>query len=245
MYGKGTEEKPFQISPSSLGNFLDCPSCFLNHDMKIAKKPSGPFPQLPNGIDDSMRKVMTAAATNSPPFMPPAFAAIPHLAGCIPADRDLVGPTVKLENKDHVIAPNGARFTLTGKLDELFTRNNGERQEYIIADYKTKRSLNHASKPPHEAYVRQLRCYAMILRSNGFTVNDTALLINYYPAETLMVDDVKPYLEFTVDSVDVSPMATKQIQTWIEMMADVVEQSFASGIPPAKTPDCDWCSFRA
>ena len=63
--------------------------------------------------------------------------------------------------------------------------------------------------------------------------------------EKLLFRKVKPYLEFTVDSVDVSQMKTAQIQTNLERMAKVVEQSFTSGTPPTKTPDCDWCSFRA
>ena len=244
MYGKGTVAKPYQLSPSSLGQFIECPSCYLSKELKLFKKPSSPFPQLPNGIDDTLRKAMKALEAAG--IMPNEFSAIPELAGFALADRVLVGPTLRLQPADHIVL-TGSEFTLTGKLDELFIKNGsgGAPGEYIIADYKTKRSLKHASKPPHEAYVRQMRCYAMILRSLGLLVNDTALLLNYYPSESAIKDEVHPYLEFLVDKVDVSPSACTPVQQNLVLMAKAVLQATASGSPPPKKADCSWCNYRA
>jgi hypothetical protein len=244
MYGNGTGAKPYQLSPSSLGQFIECPSCYLGHQLKLFKKPSSPFPQLPNGIDDTLRKAMIASEAAG--IMPNEFSAIPELAGFGLADRTLVGPTLRLQPADHIVL-TGSEFTLTGKLDELFIKNGsgGAPDEYIIADYKTKRSLKAAGNPPHEAYVRQMRCYAMILRSLGLLVNDSALLLNYYPSEYAIKDEVHPYLEFLVDKVDVSPSACAPVQQNLELMARSFLQATASGSPPSKKADCSWCNYRA
>jgi len=244
MYGNGTSAKPYQLSPSSLGQFIECQSCYLGQQLDLFKKPSSPFPQLPNGIDDTLRKAMIASEAAG--IMPNEFSAIPELAGFGLADRTLVGPTLRLQPKDHIVL-NGREFTLTGKLDELFIKNGsgGTPDEYIIADYKTKRSLKHASSPQHEAYVRQLRCYAMILRSHGHLVNDSALLLNYYPSENAIKDEVHPYLEFIVDRVDVSPSACAPVQHNLVLMGKAFLQATASGSPPPKKTDCSWCNYRA
>ena len=239
MRGSGTQDKPYKISPSSLGNFVDCPCCFVTHDLKVAKKPSAPFAQLPNGIDDSMRAAMTVAYTSG--VMPAEFAAVPELADCTLADRSFMTKEQILDVSDQHVITTGEEFTLTGKLDELFVANDGA---FVIADYKTKRSLNHASKDAHPAYVRQLRCYAYILRSNGHTVRDTALLLNYYPTGTSFVNEVHPYLEFLVDRVDVSVAATAPVvQAWKDM-AETWHMHKAAGTTPARDPDCTWCDYR-
>ena len=85
----------------------------------------------------------------------------------------------------------------------------------------------------------------MILRSLGHLVNDSALLLNYYPSEYAIKDEVHPYLEFLVDKVDVSPSACAPVQQNLELMARSFLQATASGSPPSKKADCSWCNYRA
>ena len=40
-----------RLSPSTLGLFKECPRCFWLHIKKNHKRPQGPFPSLPSGMD--------------------------------------------------------------------------------------------------------------------------------------------------------------------------------------------------
>ncbi len=46
----------FKLSPSSLSLMNECQRCFWLTQHKIWKRPSGPFPQLPNGMDRVLKQ---------------------------------------------------------------------------------------------------------------------------------------------------------------------------------------------
>ncbi len=46
----------FKLSPSSLSLMNECPRCFWLAQHKVWKRPSGPFPQLPNGMDRVLKQ---------------------------------------------------------------------------------------------------------------------------------------------------------------------------------------------
>ena len=47
--------KPLSLSPSSISLFLDCPRCFWLHHNKKKRRPGGPFPSLPSGMDKILK----------------------------------------------------------------------------------------------------------------------------------------------------------------------------------------------
>lgn len=244
MFGKGTQDKPYQISPSSLSLFLDCPACFIEKELKLSKRPSGPMSQLPNGIDDTLRKVMIAFEAGG--VMPSEFATIPELSGYQLAERHYVSKTQKMDPSVHYVT-NGLHFTLTGKLDELFVLKGDDQtpDTYLVADYKTKRSYNHATQQPFAGYPRQVRIYVHILRTLGLNVSDTALLVNYYPTESSVDREVHPVLEFTYDVVDASAGTITPILSEFHRLADTFATQQASGTPLPKQADCEYCNYRA
>jgi len=243
MQGRGTRDKPFKISPSMLGRFLDCSSCFINQHVGGVKRPSGPMAMIAGGLDRTLRRTMEAhhAAGN----MPADFAAVPELAGFELAPREFVKGYQKIHPSQYIDV-NGSIFMLHGELDELFVRKNKDGvDEFLVADYKSKYGVDAAQKAPHPAFVRQLRLYAHILRSQGHVVHDTALLLNYYPTELSVVDEVHPVLQFLADPVDVAPSTITPLLTDLRSMASAFEAQNASGTLLAKNPDCNWCGYRA
>jgi len=243
MQGRGTQDKPFKISPSMLGRFLDCSSCFINQHVGGVKRPSGPMAMIAGGLDRTLRRTMEAhhAAGN----MPADFAAVPELAGFELAPREFVKGYQKIHPSQYIDV-NGSIFMLHGELDELFVRKNKDGvDEFLVADYKSKYGVDAAQKDPHPAFVRQLRLYAHILRSQGHVVHDTALLLNYYPTELSVVNEVHPVLQFLADPVDVAPSTITPLLTDLRSMASAFEAQNASGTLLAKNPDCNWCGYRA
>jgi len=243
MQGRGTQDKPFKISPSMLGRFLDCSSCFINQHVGGVKRPSGPMAMIAGGLDRTLRRTMEAhhAAGN----MPADFAAVPELAGFELAPREFVKGYQKIHPSQYIDV-NGSIFMLHGELDELFVRKNKDGvDEFLVADYKSKYGVDAAQKDPHPAFVRQLRLYAHILRSQGHVVHDTALLLNYYPTELSVVNEVHPVLQFLADPVDVAHSPISPLLTDLRSMASTFEAQNASGTLLAKNPDCNWCGYRA
>ncbi len=46
----------YKLSPSSLNLYQECGRCFWLHQHGVWKRPSGPFPQLPNGMDKVLKE---------------------------------------------------------------------------------------------------------------------------------------------------------------------------------------------
>ena len=177
--------------------------------------------------------------------MPADFAAVPELSGSELASRHLVSGFLSVDQNDFIDV-NGLIFKLHGALDELFVRTTDDgSEEFLVADYKSKYGVDAAQKDPHPAFVRQLRLYAYILRSNGHQVSNTALLLNYYPTETEVVDEVHPVLQFLPYAVDVSPATITPLLADIQTMVTTFATQNATGTTLPKNPDCKWCDYRA
>ena len=243
MQGKGTQASPYKISPSMLSKFLDCSSCFIAKHVGGINQPSGPMAMIASGLDRSLRRMMIAH--HDAGVMPTEFAAIPELTGFELASRTFVKGSVSVDPSDYIDI-NGTIFKLNGELDELFARTTDDGSlEFLVADYKSKYGYDAAQKDPHPAYVRQLRLYAYILRSNGHQVNNNALLLNYYPTETEVIDEVHPVLQFSPYVVDVSPSTVTPLLADIQTMVSTFEAQKASGALLPKNANCKWCTYRA
>jgi hypothetical protein len=243
MQGKGTLASPYKVSPSMLGKFLDCSSCFIAKHVGGLKQPSGPMAMIAGGLDRSLRRIMEGH--HAAGVMPADFAAVPELSGYELASRDFVSGFLSVDQSDYIDV-NGLIFKLHGALDELFVRTTDDgSEEFLVADYKSKYGVDAAQKDPHPAFVRQLRLYAYILRSNGHQVSNTALLLNYYPTETEVVDEVHPVLQFLPYAVDVSPSTITPLLADIQTMVTTFATQNATGTTLPKNPDCKWCDYRA
>src|SRR5262245_14027411 len=53
---KKKKSESIKLSPSTLNLFVDCPRCFWLALRKKIRRPSGPFPSLPVGMDSVIKK---------------------------------------------------------------------------------------------------------------------------------------------------------------------------------------------
>ena len=231
--GKGTEEKPFKISPSQLGSFSDCECCYwLQHNGGV-KRPKGIMAGLPIGIDSTFRRYYRGHADAG--TVPIEISSDPRFAGwSLSSDADLVSKSQKLVPSDHIISKNGNHYTLSGTMDEMLVDDQGRN---VIVDFKTKASKNSSDRGPHPSAIRQMAAYAWIMESNSIPVSDVAFLAHLYPVNA----SDGPMVEFSKDffEVDVSSPHRMAIRSLMERVVDCLE-----GSEPTKNSDCEFCEYR-
>ncbi len=177
------KEQTFKLSPSSLNLFLECPRCFWLGKHKVWKRPSSPFPQLPNGMDRILKAHFDRFRARGE--LPPEIKDHHHTKG------------LKLFNNEELLKEwrsnfKGIKFIdkegniLAGAVDNILVNE----KKLIVLDYKTK---GHPIKDEIEAgngYQNQLDIYNFLLRNNGYKTENYAFLLFYYPDKVLETGEV-------------------------------------------------------
>ncbi|MBL7206477.1 MAG: PD-(D/E)XK nuclease family protein [Candidatus Aenigmarchaeota archaeon] len=217
---KGT--KPTRLSPSSISLFLECPRCFwLKMNRKI-KRPSGPFPSLPAGMDkvlkvhfDTHRKDDSAPEELEGKFEGRLF-------------QDLEKLDVWRNNF------RGLQYTdpktgilLMGALDDLFVTKDGK---YAPLDFKTRGYPR--KEDTHEYYQHQMDIYSFLLEKNGMESADFAILIFYHP---LSVNE-DHHVVFNPDPIKVLVDRVRGEKIFLD-----AAKCLLGGEPKGK---CEWCEGK-
>ena len=251
------------LSNSKLGRLLECRRCFWLENFcltcngpstpysckrashNVWKRPSGPFPGIPNGIDDKLRiHYNNFRKINK---LPPELSNRPECA-----DLKLFPDESKVKEWGNPFNYNiGLRHkdtsldsVLKGGLDELLITDEGK---LVVLDFKTMRSKpKDIDKDPEMArnklynkdieygYQRQLSIYTFLLQKLGKETEDYGLLLHYYP------DNVKTNGDFE--------FGTELIKMPISI--DDAYNIWKDGATLLKSPcppdngDCVWCKGR-
>ncbi len=213
-----------RLSPRKLNLFMECERCFWlkeNHNMK---RPSGPFPSLPSGMDSIIKDHFDRYrdAGKVPPELAAAdIDAVPH-----PDTELLEGARNWRTDPRYTDPETGA--VVAGAVDDLLLTPD---DEVIVLDYKTR------GYPPKEGvpgyYERQVNLYNLILRQNGHATADHGLLLYYYPDEVAEDGSVVFHTEFREVPVDLGAAQ------------DLVRDAVATldGPQPPIDPDCEFCRW--
>ena len=160
-----------RLSPSTLSLFDDCPRCFWLHVNRKIKRPSGPFPSLPSGMDIVLKRHFDQHRKD----------------GSVPEELDgkVKGHLFRDIEKLKVWRNNfrGLRYfhensgvLLMGALDDLFVTSEGK---YAPLDFKTRGFPR--KENTHEFYRNQMNIYSFLLEKNGLKPADFAILVFYHP----------------------------------------------------------------
>lgn len=158
------------LSPSSINLYLNCPRCFwLSYSVHASakvKRPTSPFPSLPNACDGLLKDYFDQCRQTSQ--TPPEVASLGYsLFSNLELLNEWRGKGVKTIIND---AP------VLGKLDDLLQNGN----ELIITDFKTK-----GCKPEegygNKYYGVQLSIYGLLLQELGYKVSSKAVILFYTP----------------------------------------------------------------
>jgi CRISPR/Cas system-associated exonuclease Cas4 (RecB family) len=216
----------YKLSPRRVNLFMECERCFWLRVNQGVKRPTGPFPSLPGGMDDMIKTYFDKFRSRGeqPPELDEAEVdAIPL------QDTDFLAKARKwqTEPKYHDEAND---VLLRGGVDDLLRREDGS---IIVLDYKTRGYPPKDEVPDY--YARQVNLYNLILRENGYDTADHGLLLYYYPDQ--IQDTGEVLFENEVKQVPVDIEAARKF------LRDAAET--LNGSIPDHNPDCDFCDWNA
>lgn len=210
------------LSPSSLGLFLDCKRCFWLDKMKKIKRPGGPFPSLPSGMDRVLKEHFDWHRKEG---------TLPEVL------RDFKGRLYPDLEKLTAWRNNfkGLRFTQDGNtffgaIDDLFITPDGK---YAPLDFKTRGYP--LKEDTHEYYRFQMDCYAFLLERNSLPSAGYAILLFYHPLKV----NREHHVEFQADPITIktNPKAAEKVfQAGIKCLND--------GQPKAGE-ECGFCGWKS
>ncbi len=217
-----TGERFIRLSPTSgLNLYKECPRCFWLHHHENIKRPQGPFPSLPGGMDMVIKDYFDRYRGSLPPELQG------KVDGKLMEDNALMNVwrnwRTGLGFKD--TARNAELF---GALDECLVIDG----KYAPLDYKTRGS------PPRPGdseryYQTQLDSYTLMLRENGYPVADHGYLVYYFPKKV----ERNGVVHFEVYPVRMSIDANRA-QAFFASAVDCLR-----GTAPQKHTGCLFCDW--
>ncbi len=192
-------DKEIALSPTGLILFEDCESCFWLHHTKGWRRPSGPFPSLPSGIDRALKHGFDQARQQG------QLQLCKHLNGA--GDETLFADVTLLDafrnpwkGLSYYDADIGA--TLRGAVDDLVVSQG----KILPLEFKTKGSPINESTVGY--YRGQLDAYALLLEQNGYDIADYALLVFWIPRN--VIDFATIAFDVQIVRVPISPERSRQ-----------------------------------
>lgn len=192
-----------KLSPSTLNLFVECPRCFWLAIKAGIKRPAGPFPSLPVGMDSVIKKYFDSWRGRGLP---------PILGGQIKGRLAMKMPKT-------LYFTDNSGYVLYGRPDE-YIELGGERIAPL--DHKTRAS---APKELHRAYQNQLNIYDLLLLKNDYATAGKGFLVYYFPAPGELHNGV-PFL------TEIKEIKTNADEAY-ELFQKAIELLDASEPPPA------------
>ena len=175
----------FKLSPSSISLMKDCPRCFWLEKHDIWKRPSGPFPSLPSGMD----KILKVHFDNfrdkgklPPELCEGSECENMRLFGKDTSELELL--KVWRSNLKGVTYIDKDGNILHGAVDNILVKG----KKLIVLDYKTRGYALKENTAKH--YQDQLNFYNFLLRKADFETEDYAFLLFYIPSKVLETGEV-------------------------------------------------------
>jgi hypothetical protein len=201
------------LSPSSINVIADCGRCGWRA-MRGVPRPRGIFPSLPSGIDLVMKHELDRHRGQGewPPLL---------RSQNVPGKPLPRPPRTKLAFEDA-----GNKIRLVGMLDDAFELDG----RVGPLDFKTRGSK---ADEPHPAYVRQMNLYQVLLRANGWTPADFAVLLYLFPTPGA----VEGGIPFGVDAKRIDTSEAEGLRVLLKAAAVV------RGPMPSPSSKCEYCRW--
>ena len=210
----------YKLSPHSLNLYVECKRCFYEDLVNKVKRPSGPFPSLPSGMDLIIKKRFDEFRGEK--ILPPE---INSLEGLSLFTDDILK---EWRNQRKGMLWNLDKDSLTGSVDEILQATNGN---LVVMDYKT-RGFPLKDTPTY--YKLQLDLYNLMLRKNGYETEEYSLLLFFYPDSFNKDGSVKFNNTIVNFPVDVES-AEKTFRDAIKLL---------NGRKPRASKECKFCELK-
>jgi len=175
--------KQIKLSPTTLGLLEECPRCFYLQVVKGVRRPVGPFPSLPSGMDKILKEHFDRFMEKD--SLPPELMSEECIRGHCKLFSDKEKLKIwrnNLKGIEYLDSKSG--IILRGAVDNILVKGS----KLIVLDYKTRGYP--LKEDTHEHYQLQMNVYNFLLRKNGYKTEDFAYLLFYYPKEVLATGEV-------------------------------------------------------
>jgi len=205
-----------KLSQSTLNLFLECPRCFWLSVVKNIKRPRGPFPSLPSGIDLILKDYFNLYREKGE---------IPKLLrGKIP------GKIITSLPASFSLYEEKIGALLYGRLDECL-----EIEDNVFAPLDHKTRGFKTKEDSHTFYQTELDVYTLLLEANHYSTKRTGFLVFYVPQKSSRLHEGFPF-EVEVKEVPTNPEKAKEdFYKAVEVLRRVD--------PPKSSERCEYCKW--
>lgn len=216
----------YKLSPSRMSLFVECERCFWLKVNKGIKRPSGPFPSLPGGVDDKIKDHFDNFREKGE---------VPEVIEEFEKDLTLLSDQEFLEKaRSWRTQPkwddDKSKAILRGGVDDLLRNENGD---IVVLDYKTRGYPPKGENGAPDYYERQVNLYNLILRKNGYSTADYGLILYFYPDQFTEEGDFQFETELRKTPVDIS-----KAKEMVRSAAETLE-----GPIPEHDDECGYCDW--
>jgi hypothetical protein len=211
------------LSPTSLSLYLDCPRCFWLEKVRKIRRPGGPFPSLPAGMDLVLKGHFDRHRKNK--TTPRVLEGFP--GRLYPDIEKLAGWRNNFRGLQYSPAPD---VTLRGALDDLWVTSRGL---YAPLDFKTRGYPR--KEDTHEHYRLQMNCYALLLEKNQMKSAGFAILLFYHPLSV----NREHHVEFRAEPIRI-PTSPKEAEKVLRKAVSCLR-----GKEPKQSKECGFCNWAS
>lgn len=216
-------KRPIRLSASALSVLLDCPRCFWLQVNEDLRRPQGPFPSLPGGIDAILKTAMDEHRTRG--TLPSEL--VGTTTGTLYADQRQLDRWRDSLRGDLRYTDIALGIEVVGGIDDLLVENG----RLTPLDFKTR---GYPVKPDtHAHYEHQLDLYAWLLTKLKQSVSGRGVLLFFSPVTYQGEGLVQFRIEPVVMKADV-----ERANTLLERAVEILRKPV-----PARHADCAFCHF--
>lgn len=214
----------YKLSPSRMNLFIECKRCFWLRVNDKVKRPSGPFPSLPSGVDKEVKNHFDRFRKREE--LPPEVA---------DEDLELFKDQNFLEKARSWRTEPKWRDPETGALlrggvDDLLMDGG----DIVVLDYKTRGYEPKQDTGAPSYYERQVNLYNLILRENGYSTANYGLILYFYPEKINSKGELIFETELRKVELDINKAKN--------LVRDAVK-TLNSPIPD-HSEECDFCDWN-
>lgn len=217
-------QRPVRLSASALSVLLDCPRCFWLQANEDLRRPQGPFPSLPGGMDAVLKTFTDGHRERG--TLPPELAGITK-GKLYPNQAKLDWWRDALRGDLHY-TDRTLGIEVTGGLDDLLVEGGA----ITPLDFKTRGFP--VKEDTHRHYEHQLDLYAWLLEKLGEKTSGRGVLLFFSPTAYEGEGSARFRIEPVVLKTDVA-----RAQALLERAVTILK-----GPLPEGHADCSFCRYR-
>lgn len=231
------------VSPTTLNMLSSCPRCLYDKLVYKTKQPSGPFPSLPNGVDNAMKNYCDRYRGSLPPILKALIPQCPELEEFV-LHQDLRWINGLRQWNGGLIYSHKIgeqTYKIAGAIDDLLVRQSDG--ALGILDYKSKAKKPEAGEGS-KYYQKQMECYDLVFDRSGFPTTKTSFLWYVTPVSfdtgDLAVPSAVMAFDNTVQKLDTDGDTTVALLTEIDTL---IQAHPDRSKPPKSGAGCEFCNW--